>query len=93
MSFRAKKSNFQDFEQSLELGDVERVNIVNEKTIQVYIREESLVDSERYKEVRNSNLSKEINPGPHYFLKCPPQRLRIGLRIIMTNVLRKMKLR
>jgi ATP-dependent metalloprotease FtsH len=71
MSFRAKKSNFQDFEQSLELGDVERVNIVNEKTIQVYIREESLADSERYEEVRNSNLSKEINPGPHYVFEMP----------------------
>ena len=71
MSFRAKESNFQDFEQSLELGDVERVNIVNEKTIQVYIKEESLADSERYEEVRNSNLSKEINPGPHYVFEMP----------------------
>jgi hypothetical protein len=51
MSFRPKKSSFRDFEQSLELGDVERVNIINEKTIQFYIREESLADSERYEEV------------------------------------------
>jgi cell division protease FtsH len=71
MSFRAKPSNFQDFEQSMELGDVERVNIVNEKTIQVFIREESLANSERYEEVRNSNLSKEINPGPHYVFEMP----------------------
>ncbi len=71
MSFRPKKSSFRDFEQSLELGDVERVNIINEKTIQFYIREESLVDSERYEEVRNSNLSKEINPGPHYVFEMP----------------------
>ena len=71
MSFRPKKSSFRDFEQSLELGDVERVNIINEKTIQFFIREESLVDSERYEEVRNSNLSKEINPGPHYVFEMP----------------------
>ena len=93
MSFQPKESNFREFEQSLELGDVERVNIVNEKTIQVFIRAESLADSERYEDVRNSDLSKEINPGPHYFFEMPIQRLRIGLRIIMTNVRRKMKLR
>ena len=71
MSFRPKESNFREFEQSLELGDVERVNIVNEKTIQVFIRAESLADSERYEDVRNSDLSKEINPGPHYFFEMP----------------------
>ena len=71
MSFQPKESNFREFEQSLELGDVERVNIVNEKTIQVFIRAESLADSERYEDVRNSDLSKEINPGPHYFFEMP----------------------
>ena len=71
MSFQAKKSSFREFEQSLELGDVERVNIVNEKTIQVFIRAESLADSERYEDVRNGSLSKEINPGPHYFFEMP----------------------
>ena len=71
MSFRAKSSNFRDFEQSLELGDVERVNIVNEKTIQVFIKEESLLENERYEEVRNSNLSDAVNPGPHYVFEMP----------------------
>jgi cell division protease FtsH len=71
MSFRAKNSNFRDFEQSLELGDVERVNIVNEKTIQVFIKEESLLENERYEEVRNSNLSDAVNPGPHYVFEMP----------------------
>ena len=71
MSFRAKNSNFRDFEQKLELGDVERVNIVNEKTIQVYIKEERLLENERYEEVRNSNLSDAVNPGPHYVFEMP----------------------
>jgi cell division protease FtsH len=71
MSFRAKSSNFRDFEQNLELGDVERVNIVNEKTIQVFIKEESLLENERYEEVRNSNLSDAVNPGPHYVFEMP----------------------
>ncbi len=71
MSFRAKNSNFRDFEQKLELGDVERVNIVNEKTIQVFIKEERLLENERYEEVRNSNLSDAINSGPHYVFEMP----------------------
>ena len=71
MSFRAKNSNFREFEQKLELGDVERVNIVNEKTIQVFIKEERLLENERYEEVRNSNLSDAVNPGPHYVFEMP----------------------
>ena len=71
MSFRAKNSNFRDFEQKLEFGDVERVNIVNEKTIQVFIKEERLLENERYEEVRNSNLSDAVNPGPHYVFEMP----------------------
>jgi cell division protease FtsH len=71
MSFRAKNSNFRDFEQKLELGDVERVNIVNEKTIQVFIKEERLLENERYEDVRNSNLSDAVNPGPHYVFEMP----------------------
>ncbi len=71
MSFRAKNSNFRDFEQKLELGDVERVNIVNEKTIHVFIKEERLLENERYEEVRNSNLSDAVNPGPHYVFEMP----------------------
>jgi len=71
MSFRAKPSSFRDFEQSLELGDVERVTIINEKKIQVYIKEDKLLESERYEEVRNSNLSESVNPGPHYIFEMP----------------------
>lgn len=71
MSFRAKTSNFNEFEQALELGDIDRVNIVNEKKIQVFIKEESLTSNERYDEVSKSNLSDAVNPGPHYVFEMP----------------------
>ena len=71
MSFRAKTSNFREFEESLQLGDVDRVNILNEKKIQVFIKEDRLASNERYNEVKNSNLSKEVNPGPHYVFEMP----------------------
>ena len=71
MSFSAKNSNYQEFEQALELGDVDRVNIVNERKVQVFIKEGSLRESERYDEVSESNLGKDLNPGPHYVFEMP----------------------
>lgn len=71
MSFSAKKSTYQEFEQALELGDVDRVNIVNERKVQIFIKEESLRESERYDEVSESNLGKDLNPGPHYVFEMP----------------------
>ena len=73
VSFSAKSSNYQEFETALELGDVDRVKIINEKKVQVFIKEDALKDSERYEEVRSSNLSEEINPGPHYIFEMPSQ--------------------
>ncbi|MGB1184671.1 MAG: ATP-dependent zinc metalloprotease FtsH [Schleiferiaceae bacterium] len=71
MSFRAESTNYREFEQALDLGDVDRVNIVNEKKIQVFIKEESLLSNERYEKVKNSNLSDAVNPGPHYVFEMP----------------------
>ena len=71
MSFSAKNSTYQEFEQALELGDVDRVNIVNERKVQIFIKEESLLESERYDEVSETNLGKDLNPGPHYVFEMP----------------------
>ena len=71
MSFSAKNSTYQEFEQALELGDVDRVNIVNERKVQIFIKEESLRESERYDEVSKTNLGKDLHPGPHYVFEMP----------------------
>lgn len=71
MSFSAKNSTYQEFEQALDLGDVDRVNIVNERKVQIFIKEESLRESERYDEVSETNLGKDLNPGPHYVFEMP----------------------
>lgn len=71
MSFSAKNSTYQEFEQALELGDVDRVNIVNERKVQIFIKEESLRESERYDEVSKTKLGKDVNPGPHYVFEMP----------------------
>lgn len=71
MSFSAKNSNYNEFEQALDLGDVDRVNIINERKVQVFIKEQSLKESERYDEVSKTNLGDAINPGPHYVFEMP----------------------
>jgi cell division protease FtsH len=39
--------------------------------VQVFIKEESLRESERYDEVSKTNFSDAVNPGPHYVFEMP----------------------
>nr|MBT4215671.1 ATP-dependent zinc metalloprotease FtsH [Bacteroidota bacterium] len=71
MSFSTKNSTYQEFEQALELEDVDHVNILNDRKVQVFIKEESLRESERYDEVSKTNFSDAVNPGPHYVFEMP----------------------
>jgi ATP-dependent metalloprotease FtsH len=71
MSFSTKNSTYQEFEQALELEDVDHVNILNDRKVQVFIKEESLRESERYDEVSKTNFSDAANPGPHYVFEMP----------------------
>jgi cell division protease FtsH len=71
MSFSTKNSTYQEFEQALELEDVDHVNILNDRKVQVFIKEESLRESERYDEVSKTNFSDAVNPGPNYVFEMP----------------------
>ena len=71
MSFSTKNSTYQEFEQALELEDVDHVNILNDRKVQVFIKEESLRESERYDEVSKTNFSDAVNPGPPYVFDMP----------------------
>lgn len=73
MTFTAKDYDYQKFEAALELGEVDRVKIINEKSIQVFIKEDVLRDAEKYADVRESNWGGEINPGPHYAFQYPAE--------------------
>jgi cell division protease FtsH len=85
MSFSAKNSNYQEFEESLSLGDVDRVKIINEKRIEVFIKEDKLTESNRYEAVRNSNLGDAINPGPHYTFEMPASAFNDRLKEYYEN--------
>lgn len=80
MSFSAKSATYNDFQKALELDEVAKVEIVNEKEILVYIKEEALNENEDYEEVRRSNLSENLNPGPHYRFEMPAEGFESRLR-------------
>lgn len=74
-------SNFQNIEMRqfidmLEEGDVEKVKIVNEEAIQVYINKDALENKSRYEEVRGRSLGEGVNPGPHYVFEHPAEAFR-----------------
>lgn len=85
MSFSAKETNYQQFESYLESGDVDRVKIINDRKIQVYIKEESLQSNEKFKDVKNSNLSDALNPGPHYTFEMPESTFQDRLAAYYEN--------
>ncbi|MGB0979375.1 MAG: ATP-dependent metallopeptidase FtsH/Yme1/Tma family protein, partial [Croceimicrobium sp.] len=64
------KTNFDDFSEMINRGDVEQVKIINEKVVQVYLNEEALSsDAEAYKDLEQGPLN---NPkGPHFTFEMP----------------------
>ncbi len=62
----AKEIDWKEFEQDmLQAHDVEKLVVVNENYVEVYIQEDKL-DNEKYKEVAETMLGGK-NKGPHYY--------------------------
>ncbi len=53
------------FKQMLAAHEVEKVEVVNGKYVEVYIKEDAL-KQDKYKDVRSRRFGGGINPGPHY---------------------------
>jgi ATP-dependent metalloprotease FtsH len=70
---RIEETTPQDFRSMLERQDVEKVKIINEDQIQVYIKEESIAgDQERYEKIKDRPLGG--NAAPHYSFTQPYER-------------------
>lgn len=67
----SEESNFMEFTEMLVADDVKEVKIINDNEVQVFIKEQSLKDKERYKEIVDKGLGAGINPGPHYKFTMP----------------------
>ena len=57
----------------LDDGDVDKIQIVNEKQIQVFIKKDALDNKDKYKEIKDNNLGGGLNQGPHYTFEMPSE--------------------
>jgi len=70
MGSNLQSTTFQDFTEMIERGDVNRVKIINQKLVQVYLTEEALSsDLDVYKDLETNPIS-GVN-GPHFSFEMP----------------------
>lgn len=76
----AKTSDFREFTQILEQGDVDKVKVINEKEIQIFIKKDALENKEKYKALKERGLGSGTNPGPHYSFEMPFEAFNTNLK-------------
>ena len=63
----AKLSNWENFETNmLREQDVDRIVVVNNEQVEIYIKSEKL-NQEKYRAVQDNGIGKFNNSGPHYY--------------------------
>ena len=71
MESTSKPIGFSEFTEMLENSEVKKVNIVNEKEVQVFLTEDALKNDSKYKDVAKPRFGESLNPGPHYSFEMP----------------------
>jgi len=79
MQGSVESTSFRNFTQMLEEGDVDRVVVVNEKLIQVFIEKDALKEKDQYQNVSERGFGGGVNPGPHFSFEMPSQAFRDDL--------------
>jgi cell division protease FtsH len=68
-------SDFNDLAERLAQGHIERVRVVNDKEVQIFIKEDILISHADYEELAESATGDDINPGPHLSFEMPSESL------------------
>ncbi len=86
-SFNAstETTDFSEFTEMVEAGDVRKVTIVNEREIQVFLKQESLENKERYKDLRDQGITGGSNSGPHFTFEMPFEAFNSSLKEYYEN--------
>jgi len=72
MSHPAQQTSYSKLTQFMLQGDVDKIKIINEKDVYIYIKKDSLKKDE-YKDVAAPQLGEGENPGPHYYFEMPAE--------------------
>jgi cell division protease FtsH len=78
-------TNFRDFTEMLEAGDVAKVKIVNEKEVQVYIKKDAIENKDRYKKLREDGVKGGSAGLPQYTFEMPDDAFRANLEDFYNN--------
>ncbi len=84
MSYPAKPTSYSKLTQFMEDGDVDRIKIINEKDVYIYIKPESLKKDE-FKEVSDPKMGEGNNPGPHFYFEMPAETFEKRLEQFYEN--------
>lgn len=74
----AKEIQFRDFTELLEQKEVEKVRIVNDQRVEVFVKKQALKDEE-HDDVADNDLGGGVNPGPHYYFNSSYEAYRDNL--------------
>ena len=86
MGKTAKNSSFRDLTEFIEQGDVDKIKVVNQKIIQVYISQESIKEKSKFSDLRERAANRDAKiPGPHYSFEMPGDAFRDELREFYSN--------
>lgn len=72
MSFSAQNTNYQALTAFLEENEVDKIKIINEKNVYIFIKQDAL-DKEKFDEVAKPKFGEGKNPGPHYVFEMPAE--------------------
>ena len=68
----ALKTDFRTFSLMLEDNDVDKIKVINNREIQVFVKQEAIDSKERYKDLKDRPAS-GISSGPHYQFEMPSE--------------------
>lgn len=68
----AQKTDFRTFSRMLEDNDVDKIKVINNRDIQVYVKKEALENKDRYKDLKDRPTA-GANTGPHYQFEMPSE--------------------
>ncbi len=76
----AKDIDFNKFTQMLKDQEVDKVRIVNEKRVQVFVTEDAIENKEEYKDFRQKGFAGTSNTGPHFGFNMPSEQFNTDLK-------------
>ncbi len=72
LNFSVQPSSYNALTEFLQEDDVEKIKIINEKKVYVFIKQEAL-SKEKFDDIANSKFGEGKNPGPHYMFEMPAE--------------------